>query len=338
MKKQFRAIVVLALLMASFSMLGIHVAFAEGNNYSLQQTTNSIRVEEVKVVSAAEWWHEEDLRIIDFKFTCLYPKQDNEIYPELFNINFAFLDDEGVIVKKCTLQMSNLMYGDKVWASSNSSYHAKEKLFHAGEYNAVKFTGYDVMWISGRPDLKQYTFEDPPIFSLEEGEADLDRQEGAAPIPRSVGETIQTDSVEITLNEFAFQEAVDIGSNISLAASGNDMILACLSLTVKNTDKKPLTPREIMDVTVDYNDGYTYSTSDKLCYLLTKRNDPDVCTFVFGKSANGADFALSPLASGEYILAIPCTDVVENDETSPLKLVFALPNEGVAERYEYKIR
>ena len=47
---------------------------------------------------------------------------------------------------------------------------------------------------------------------------------------------------------------------------------------------------------------------------------------------------LTPLSSKEYILAIPCASALAEDETSPLKVIFTLPVDGVDEEFVYAIR
>ena len=155
----------------------------------------------------------------------------------------------------------------------------------------------------------------------------------------SVGEKIQTDSVEITLNKLAFQGSVGIGSGVSLAASGDDMILACLSFDIRNISKDTLLVRDFMNVVVDYNDGFIYDTQDKYCYLVeAEDNDPSVLTFKYDRSASGTEFKLSPLQSDKFVLAIPCADVLGEDTTSPLKIIFTLPDGNSTQNYEYVIR
>lgn len=154
----------------------------------------------------------------------------------------------------------------------------------------------------------------------------------------SVGETLKTDSLEITLKDLAFEGSVDIGSGISIAASGDDMLLACLYFDIKNISKEPMLVRDVLDVKVDYNEGFIYNTQDKYCYLLeAKDNDPSVCTFKYDGYASGTEFKLSPLSSDKFLLAIPCAQAVSEDNTSPLKVVFTLPNGDTTQSYEYII-
>lgn len=154
----------------------------------------------------------------------------------------------------------------------------------------------------------------------------------------SVGETLKTDSLEITLKDLAFEGSVDIGSGISLGASGDDMLLACLYFDIKNISKELMLVRDVLDVKVDYNEGFIYNTQDKYCYLLeAEDNDPSVCTFKYDGHASGTEFKLSPLSSDKFMLAIPCAQAVSEDNTSPLKVVFTLPNGDTAQNYEYII-
>lgn len=97
---------------------------------------------------------------------------------------------------------------------------------------------------------------------------------------------------------------------------------------------------DYLDAKIDYNDGYTYSTKDSPSYLFDKKDTSDFVTFFFeGDRMGGGDFVdISPLASKEYILAIPCASALAEDETSPLKVIFTLPVGGADKDFIYVIR
>ena len=117
------------------------------------------------------------------------------------------------------------------------------------------------------------------------------------------------------------------------------MILACLRLDITNISKETLIVRNIMDVKVDYNDGFIFNTHDKYCYLVeAEDNDPSVNTFRYDGGASGTEFKLSPLGSDKFVLAIPCAEAVAKENANPHKVVFTLQNEGHSQNYEYIIR
>lgn len=333
-----KIVALLLVLVIMFALCGC------GGNSTPQETNTAaennaendfIKIEEVKIISAEEVWQEKDLYVPDFKITCLCPSPKDGSYPDTLNINYAYLDGEGAVVQSCTVQVYKMMYGDTVWASSYDSSYTKDKLIKPEQYSALKFIGYDVFWGSAG-GFKQYNFENPQVYDIAELMSATGVVGGGSVEPLSIGETIQTDILELTLKECVFQGGVDIGNGISLAAYGDDMILACLSLEIKNISKETLEPKDLMDVLVDYNEGYIYSTRDKSCYFTD--DNGNVNTFTHKGASKGAVFKLSPLASEEYILTIPCTNVVGEDKSSPLKIVFTLPNGGSSQDYEYVIR
>jgi len=256
------------------------------------------------------------------------------------DLTYQVFDEEDNKVSTNTIICLMSMHGESVWCGPAS---AQLKEGQTGGY--IRFI-----------DAKAYIMQgNNPIGTIENTlkgdvvnnvfpfgsctiESTNDDGSAAEAVRLSVGETLKTDSLEITLKDLAFEGSVDIGSGISLAASGDDMLLACLYFDIKNISKQSVLVRDVLNVKVDYNEGFIYNTQDKYCYLLeAEDNDPSVCTFKYDGPASGTEFKLSPLSSDKFMLAIPCAQAVSEDNTSPLKVVFTLPNGDTTQSYEYII-
>lgn len=137
-----------------------------------------------------------------------------------------------------------------------------------------------------------------------------------------IGDTIKTDTVEITINniEFSYDVLPDDTSSFYThypADSGN--VYIHIDTDVKNLQKQNLGVEEIMMVVADYNDGYTY-----------------ISNTIPEDSATGFTYAnitsIKPLESLGVRFLIDCPQEVEETENS-LNLTFMVDNK----EYSYKM-
>lgn len=73
-------------------------------------------------------------------------------------------------------------------------------------------------------------------------------------------------------------------------------------------------------------------------YIIDPDDPTDFRLFTCGHSSYGAIFELSPLASDTVYLGIPCAPVLLEDEESPLKAVFTLPDGDGEREFELIVR
>lgn len=153
----------------------------------------------------------------------------------------------------------------------------------------------------------------------------------------AIGDTISTSDMELTLSELTIVPTLVVGG-INFKPLNDDMIFARFTLTVKNTSKEKLDLDEVLNVKIDYNDGYIYSTEEEDSYIINPDDPVDFRLFTCGHSSHGAIFELSPLASDTVYLGIPCAPLILEDEESPLKAVFTLPDGDGEREFELIVR
>ena len=172
------------------------------------------------------------------------------------------------------------------------------------------------------------------IFPISSGS---DEAVSSQPVELTLGDTIKTDSVEITVYDISYQDSVKFSNNGSMGASG-DKILCCLDMDFKNISKQQMSPQDYLDVKVDYNEGFIYSTADEMSYFIDQKHEGHYIFFWYGGDAQGVNSSLAPLEGSRYILAIPCVPDLAEDSTSPLKITFTLPSGETVQTYEYIVR
>lgn len=335
MKKVISAILVL-LFVFSLCPVGYAASFPYSMSDMGSGTNDALEVEAVKFESRGSF----SVKIKNNYFN------DSGLQPNRIMLSCQLLDNQGSILESTYFIYEGLAYGQSGWTSMSTSKKYPDVA-------AVTFTGYNFQFdthdvnapgtVYGIGMFGGGVFTDPPVFYAAPvgqmwGRSDL-KEPDSTVVLLALGDSIKTTDLEITVTDCVFQGSVDIGSGVSLAASGDDMILACMTFDIRNLSKELLKVKDILDVKVDYNDGFIYSTQDKFCYLLeAEDNDPSLLTFKYNGSASGTSFELSPLASDKFILAIPCIDLIGEDDGLPLKIVFTLPNDGQLQTYEYIIR
>jgi len=163
-----------------------------------------------------------------------------------------------------------------------------------------------------------------------------------ASLPKSkLGEEAKTDLVKFTLKELEFTELIDSytysikeddGSGI--VPSGDNMVFAYLTFDIENLSKSKIDIVDNVVITLDYDNGYTYSTDgDNSCYY--KEIDS-----VLTRSSGSGGYVLDidPLSSGGYNVAIPCAAAVKDNSQKSLNIMVTIATDNGVEGFIYKIR
>lgn len=156
-----------------------------------------------------------------------------------------------------------------------------------------------------------------------------------------IGETAETDGAEFTLNGLTFVDEVS-PTTLTPSASGGlgtspDMCFAYLTFHLKNLSKNAYDIGDALDIVVDYNDGFKFEMKgDKYSYLGIPNTT--INRKITGGASSGSLISLSPLTGEDYIVLIPCADVIAEDNTSPLKIFVSIPTTEGHQTFIYKIQ
>ena len=143
---------------------------------------------------------------------------------------------------------------------------------------------------------------------------------------------IESDTLQIEILGIYFADALSANGG-TLAPDNDSMTLGMIHMKVKNTGKESANLGKALDVRLEYADGYIYSTQDNEFFLTL----PDDSSMYLSAHRNGNSYSvkhigdvweLSPLVELDCILSIPCAEEIASDESSALKVVFTLPDEG----------
>lgn len=150
----------------------------------------------------------------------------------------------------------------------------------------------------------------------------------------SLNDTVETDTVKLTVSEFFYEDKL-IGDVFDLGKlNPNDgEIWACIGLTLENIGKSQIKPYDALTATIDYNDGYKYSTEESTAVIIQY---PDMDAYYY--KAGGKGMQLNPLTSGQFVLAISCAPKLREDTESPINIIFELPSESGTKTYTYKVQ
>lgn len=265
-----------------------------------------------------------------------YVNTGNKALPDRFSAIFQLLDKDGnIIVDKSNaadrVWFFNLEIGQSGWSESHSTYDVD--YVESAAY--IRFPAYSIMY---HPDRIGWSHEgkltDMPTFPVNIDAAESTEEQD---IVCALGDTAITNNVELTLTDISFQEKIKTSSNGYIGTE--EAIFCCLSIEVKNVGKEEIKVKDCLDVSVDYDNGYTYSTTGKKYSFLFKADDlQSFVAFRYGGSYTGSSMVLLPLASQKYLLAIPCTSDLMNDSTSPLKVVFKLLDANARQTFTYVVR
>ena len=137
----------------------------------------------------------------------------------------------------------------------------------------------------------------------------------------NIGDTIKTENKEITVNSVELVKEVlppkrDGYYNYYEADEGK--IYIHISTSVKNLEKQAIYCDEALDITADYNEGYTY-------YGFSTVEDKS-SGFTYSNIT-----LIDPLSTQNIHYIIDCPEEVKNNTEAPLFLIFNIENE------EYKL-
>lgn len=146
--------------------------------------------------------------------------------------------------------------------------------------------------------------------------------ENKASTPISTGETIITETREITINNVELSYDIlptekDMFYTHYPADSGK--VYIDIAFTVKNLQKQQLSASDVLSIEADYNDGYKYSGFDVI-------ESTSLGFTSFG--------SIDPLENINMRYLISCPQEVEENTSAPLFLTITV--EGV--KYQYTIR
>lgn len=156
------------------------------------------------------------------------------------------------------------------------------------------------------------------------------------------GETVSTDMAQFTLNEFVFRKGLatysESSGNINdLYLPEEGMVFATSKFSLCNLSGESYNVHSSVQIYVDYNNGFRYSTKDRHNSYLSHSKGIWKMT---GNGAGSGYFAeLSPLMTGSYDLYIPVPQMVEIDTEAPLCIIAELPtSSGSTQEFVYRIR
>lgn len=158
----------------------------------------------------------------------------------------------------------------------------------------------------------------------------------------SMGDTASTDFAKLTFTNLEYVDRLNAttGSGILSRDKGltdaglvvGNNIFAVIHFDFTNLAKTEKRVIDVVSVTVDYNNGYLYRTSDGLAYMFDRTG------FYNNYSGDGYNLDLSPLESDNFKVCIPVAEVVGNDTTSPLQIKVELQGDNETKTFVYVIR
>ncbi len=172
-----------------------------------------------------------------------------------------------------------------------------------------------------------------------------------------IGNTINTDKVEFTLNSVEFTSVIDTSCYLPASEetpselkgyAPDDRVYACISYSYKNIGKTALKGMSrdnpsggymsnisilgyMLDI--DYNNGYIFSGPENCSRDIYSIDNMSILSLPWG--FDGLE-PLTPTKNERCIFSIP-KEVVEN-ETAPVNLIVNLPSENKTKIFTYAIR
>lgn len=154
----------------------------------------------------------------------------------------------------------------------------------------------------------------------------------------SVGDKFSTDSAEAAISSLSFVSGEQLvayfnkNDNTYVRNIDPDMSYAVIGFDLTNLSKQEFQTAKSISVTLDYNDGFKFSTvGDADCIL---REGNTFCAYHNNGSvgSNISGVTLSPLDDKPFELAIPCATKVAEDQNGKFVIFVTLPTEnGVKE-------
>jgi PBP1b-binding outer membrane lipoprotein LpoB len=183
------------------------------------------------------------------------------------------------------------------------------------------------------PSGTQSVVSNPPTQSIQPASSTPEEE----PVPVTseseirtinVGDTIITEKKEITIKYVELAYEVEPHNSTNMFAAGlaakEGKIFIDLCVDVKNLQKQALNSGNVMDVTANYNDGFTYKATDMV----------EDSTLGLTSLANLTGVSIDPLETREMRYLMDCPQEVDENTDSPLFLLLAV--EGT--EYQLTIR
>lgn len=271
-----------------------------------------------------------------------------------FLCDYILMDNSGDII-----DTTGFIYEDSLMVDDGQAFTVKDDhVVAGGDYSKiamVKFTGYTIREVLNGNILwaKEYRFIDPPKF-IRNSDGTFSKYSGTDGVALSdalsavespdeditdatvytLNDTVETDTVKLTVSEFFYEDQLigELGQLGKLNPSDGE-IWACIGLTLENIGKSQIKPYNVLNVTINYNDGYEYSTDESIAAIISY---PDLDAYYY--KVGGKGMSLSPLTSGLYSLAISCSPKLREDTESTINVIFELPCENGTKTFVYKVQ
>lgn len=270
-----------------------------------------------------------------------------------FICNYVLMDKNGDILDTGGHIVTDRLMIDDGHAFTETDY----ALLVDGDYSKVamvKFTSYtlrDVLdgefhWV------KEYAFIDPPVFvrnpdgsfskrsasdeaSISEALSAIEGPEEAEAVVWALNDTIETDTVSLTVTEYFYEDEVygNMMGTLGKILPDHGETWVCVGLTMENISKRQIKPYDVLDVTIDYNDGYQYRSDEAKAVIISIQN---LDAYFF--QAGGSGMSLNPLTTGTYMVAISCSQKLSEDSESPIKVIFELPDGNGTKTFIYEVQ
>ena len=166
----------------------------------------------------------------------------------------------------------------------------------------------------------------------------------------SIGETGRTENISFTLQDISFTTnlpQIILGSLPSWLVEkqhyplDENTVFAKISVDVFNQSQQVIDIPEMnmmLDIVLDYNSGYHYTTHDNSCCYFVSENNYIICRPGSQTSHNGQSITVAPLQTESIDIYLPCPEIIARDESAPLFVTILSHYESQVYYYEYSIR
>lgn len=225
---------------------------------------------------------------------------------------YQLLDEDGDTMENLTQTIVSIPAGAAIWTGDYVVRGVDINEVHAISYSGCTYKEYGAELSVNVPLQETTTFYVSDLVKNEEC---------------TMGDTISSDLVNITLKGISYEPYITHDSTTYFALE-SDMIFAMLELEVENVSRSRIDAVDVLNVSIDFRDGFLFNTTDYESILLHPLSN-HIRFYSYGRSSRGDVIGLSPLTKQTYTLAIPCAKVVSEDTESSLSVKFVLPKDGV---------
>ena len=157
----------------------------------------------------------------------------------------------------------------------------------------------------------------------------------------SLGDTISTDITELVVNSVDFTDGDQIKTFIEPHRAKDiesDQAFVHVNFEVTNIAKQELPLPERSCFTLDYNDGFRFSTDSDKDSVFYKPSTKESCLLHSGGGSNWPIASLAPLETETFDLFIPCAEKVATDPDASYVLYIVLPEENGIHEYAVTVK